>query len=279
MNTLRFLSLLLLLALSSCNFMTYNKAYVASAPHVADLNTGAHKAKGLFNLTDIELQFATPLSEHWGLTANGLLGVTGQYIGEIGAVYFINGDYRYFEVSAGVGRAHINSEVRAIPDQPLFFPGLATDLYYFHTIQSDYYKLYVQPSFLFNISDNLRIGPTLKLASLYFTQYNYDYKIDSYQGSGYRGVKEVDYMTFNNKWGINAEPVLNMKWTKRRNRWQWLSRRDPSFVLQVGASFSSTVVTSEVFQTAFEPTPAGVREFKHPKQNNFILNFGLELSL
>lgn len=250
---------------------------MASAPHVADLAKGSPNAKILLNLTDAEVQVAVPVSEHWGITANGLYGFTGQYMGELGAVYFINGAYRYFEVSAGIGVAHINSEVGRVPGSPFAIPGLS-EFAYFHTIKSDYIKLYVQPSFIFKVSEKFRMGPTLKIAPLLFTRYEYDYRLSFAGGLGNGGDKEVDFISFQNKFGINAEPVVNLKWTRNRANRGFLKIFEPTLILQIGGSFTSTVMKSEVFQATYENIPAHLQEFKHPKQNNFILNLGLELN-
>ena len=263
LNTILFL---ITLILTSCNFRTYNKSYVPSGPHVADFQTNQSNLKTFMGFTDSEIQYAKPINEKYGISINGFWGYTGQYIGEAGFVWYRKNEKRYFELNTGLGYSRIRSVLDDIPDALLYIPHLAVDNYYSHNISADYLKLYIQPSYLFNFSHYVRMGPTLKLASILYLNYDYSYKLDSWGGSGYEGIRETDKVSFNNKAGINIEPVWNIKLGSGRNR----------FLFQIGGSFTSTVMESTTLQQAFYWSSKIPKTFRHPKQRHLIMNLGYE---
>lgn len=259
--------LVLVVIISSCNRKSYSKAYVASGPHVADFSTTKQtKIKVLGSLTDLEFQLAVPIKENFGISANGLLGFTGQQIGEVGIIYYKNKNDSYLEFNAGLGYGYIDSEVKGVGTPFFHIPALSAGSYYSHTIQSNYIKLYLQSSLIYNIGERLRFGPTFKVSPILFTRYDYDYLLNDYGGSGYSGKIEHDDVSFKNKFGVNIEPVLNFRLDRKKNP-------NTKLILQIGGSFTTSVFKSETFQRNISQQ---VKIFNHPKQNNLIFNIGYE---
>jgi len=265
--------LLLLLSLSlsliSCHFNSINKAYVSPTPMLSDLRPYEINGKAMIGFADLELQAAGALNNHIGLSTNLLLSFTGHYVHEAGVVYFIRREYNYFELSSGFGFGRINSTVETVPFEPLAIPGLATDSYYYHDVKATYLNFYLQPSFSFQATSKFHIGFTCKASPTYFLNYDYDYFLDSYSGSGYQGVLEQDRIQIRNKMNINLHPLITVK---RRNR---LGSKSSLFV-QVGASFSTLLARSLTQQDNYPHGLGPYKEFDHPAQRRYLFAFGYE---
>lgn len=265
--------LLLLLSFSfsliSCNFNSFNKAYVSPTPMLSDLRPYEINAKAMIGFADLELQAAGALNNHIGLSTNLLLSFTGHYVHEAGVVYFIRREYNYFELSSGFGFGRINSTVTAVPFEPFAIPGLGTDSYYFHSIKASYLNFYLQPSFSFQATSRFHLGFTCKASPAYFLNYDYDYYLDSYSGSGYRGVLDQDRIQFKNKMNINLHPLITLK---RMNR----PGSKSSLFVQVGASFSTLLARSLTQQENYPHGLGPYKEFEHPAQRRYLFAFGYE---
>lgn len=253
------------LLLTSCNMKTYQKSYLTIGPNIGHFTREKEfKARFLVGGATMQVQAAKAITGKFGVTADAMLGLTGQQAYELGFVYYKKQGRTYFETSVGLGYGHINSSVSNEPADPIALP--SSSAYYYHRIQAEYTKISLQPSVFIPIFKNIDLGISLKGSFVQYPRYDYAYLLDDYRGSGYTGVIETDTISARNQSGFALEPVLTFK----------SNNKGLKFFMQMGGAFVGAFFKSNTLQPGYPPSYREYKSFDHPKFRRPLFRVGFE---
>ncbi|MCF8299391.1 MAG: hypothetical protein K9J13_17715 [Saprospiraceae bacterium] len=257
--------------LQSCTGLI-QKAYLPTPQGICNFEEkGDMNLKFNGNISVQQVQYNYAYNDHWGLTSKILYSYKNKSSFNLGVVRYKNYSNKYFELSGGFGYANINSKIK---DRPVTS---YLKEYYSHDIQSEYYSLYLQPSISFQTQSGSLFGFSLNFNNLYYTKYDYKYKLEPYRGL-YQYLPDIEWDTLSKKnfYTSFIEPTLTLQTNKDKI----------NFSFQLGYSFSTIQYVNHNYFIEYQYINSSTSnpnlkdyEFLHPRYRHLILNLGIIIKL
>ncbi|GAB4287865.1 MAG: hypothetical protein Kow0068_13640 [Marinilabiliales bacterium] len=199
-----------------------NTAYVLSAG--SDIKSINLKAFKLFN-------------DKYLIAWQGNAGFRNQYSTEIAFGKINMFGHNRFAILGGGGVGKTDNVTVWYDDVQLDISDKWESTYkYQYSVYTQYYKLFLQPSYGFNFYNTVYFSVDLKVNMNYYDSYYYDFIVDIEQETFYNEFLKPDNVYFHDKWGLNFEPSASV-YTKRIDL--------INFFAQMGFSYSVPVINAE----------------------------------